>query len=145
MQRSDVLNGVKRGLELAELALAADDEELLECSFLALARLFEEARIFRAYNAQRSATFFLRPSLLWPEGAPWAQIVRHHEDSSLINFIRVDWATFRALLGHFDADWVAWLDGFTDATAAGWAPRHAGRARARARARAQGGLALTLA
>jgi hypothetical protein len=40
-------------------------------------------------------------------------------------------------LGHFDADWVAWLDGFTDATAAGWAPRHAGRA--------QGGLALTLA
>ena len=79
----------------------------------------------------------LAPSLLWPEGAPWAQIVRHHEDSSLINFIRVDWATFRALLGHFDADWVAWLDGFTDATAAGWAPRHAGRA--------QGGLALTLA
>ena len=116
MQRSDVLHAVQGGLELAELAMLAEDEELAEAAFLELARLFTEARNYRAYNAQRSATFFLRPSLLWPEGAPWAQIVRHHEDSSLINFIRLDWATFRALLGHFDADWVAWLDGFTDAT-----------------------------
>jgi hypothetical protein len=116
MERSDVLNAVKRLSEAIIAALLLDDVDLAEDFMYALHALVLQAKNYDRYNAAATRCYFLRPSLVWPEGSAWAQVRRHHSDLSLINFLRVDWQTFYAILANIDPDKVAWREGFTDAT-----------------------------
>lgn len=111
-----MLHAIKRCLEAVVDAIRLDDFDVALDLLYAIDLIKEQATNYRAYNMHASNTYFLRPDLLWPEEAPWAQIRRRHSDMALINFIRVDWPTFDRIMAHIDADAIAWREGFTDAT-----------------------------
>ena len=111
-----MLYALKRLHGEARIALELGDLEVVEDLTYLIYELVLQARNYNRYNHMATRCYFLRPSLVWPEGSAWAQIRNYCTNMSLINFIRVDWPLFSSILANFDPDDVAWRDGFTDAT-----------------------------
>lgn len=111
-----------REAELAALLDADDDDAPVGVLLLAAARLaapahFRELLHRRDYLMRlESYTAFCRADLLFPEESGWRAIYEGRRDSALLRLIRMNWPTFTHLCRYVDADWMAWRDGYVDAT-----------------------------
>jgi hypothetical protein len=65
---------------------------------------------------QQSRMYFVRPDLHWPDNCAWTHVDAVHSTMAMLNLTRLDWRTFDLLLTYADRDWVAWRDGWMNAT-----------------------------
>jgi hypothetical protein len=75
-----------------------------------------QLRLRDRVTKQQSYMYFMRPDLHLPEGSAWRVIYTERSEMALLNLTRLDWATFTYLCRCADPAWMAWRDGFTDAT-----------------------------
>jgi len=100
----------------AHAFLAANDVIAAVLCILFALNVIAEASDYDTRMKRESRVFFHRVDLLFPEDGPVWRVLEARSVQGYLHYFRVTPAAFDDILAHCDPDWVAWRDGWTNAT-----------------------------